>query len=130
MIDQFVQLFGGQTFRYCDELFAVLSTDSVKVTRSCDAEGSRGNQTCKHYERTYRHRSEHLERRHTGEPYWDELRLASNDLCDGLADMPDSPCCMWRITSPSNLEYVAFENTDSNTIVGCLRFDTSMRPPR
>jgi len=130
MIEQFVQLFGDQTFRYCDELFAILSTDSANITRSCDTEGSRGNLPCKHYDGIYRHRSEHLDRRHAGEPYWDELRLASDDLCIGLADTPDSPCCMWCITSSSNLEYVAFENTDTNIIVGCLRFETSMRKQR
>lgn len=129
MIEQFVQLFREQTFRYSVELFQLLSDHSPTVSRSCDADGSLGNLSCGHYHGIYRHRSTSLARRHSGDAYWDDVRAAADDLCDGLALTPDSPCCLWCITS-DGVEYVAFENTDGNTIVGCLRFDTTRQPNR
>ncbi|MEM7456344.1 MAG: hypothetical protein AAF456_18505 [Planctomycetota bacterium] len=129
MVEQFIQLFAGESFRYSDELFQLLSSQSPAVTRSSDSEGSRGNLPCSHYLGIYRHRSASLARRNIGDAYWDDVCAAMDDLCDGLASTPDSPCCLWCIRDDV-VEYVVFENTDSNTIAGCLRFDTTRQPER
>lgn len=128
MLDQFVQLFREQSFRYASELFAFC--ESAEANISLDARRSEVKLTCSHYERIYRTRSESLSRRFAGEPYWDELRRATDDLCAGLSQTPHSPCFIWVIEGHAKYEYVAFENTADQRIAGCLRFDRTVGKPR
>lgn len=129
MRDEFNESFDSQTFRYSEELFALLGSGAARVSRSCDGSGSRGNLPCQHYERNYRHRSQHLARKYSGKPYWDELRAATDELCSGLSGTPETACCLWSIKDDGDYEFVAFENAETGAIAGCLRIQISMHAP-
>ena len=130
MRDQFLSLFGTQSFPYNDEVFALLRSSAVEVSHSSGADGVRGSHSCQHYEETYRRRSQHLLRRCAGEPYWDQLRAAIDELCSALAETPDVPCCLWIIRGEAEYEFAVFENAHTETIVGCLRLSKSMQRPK
>ena len=130
MRDQFRKLFGSQKFPYGDEVLELLRSASVNVTCSQDEGGVRGNLPCKHYEQVYRLRAEHLASRHADEPYWATLRADVDNVCSALSETPEAPCCIWTIQGEGDYEYAVFENTDSEAILGCIRFEVARQRPR